>query len=171
MSFIIAPPNDQNFSQTVGTSEPNPPSLIPSSLPTSSHALSSALPQGPVLNSLSVLSSGLSGGRGSVGGTRDPSVSLSHVLSGLQEEEGALAEVLQHQPNLAHGTWACKMTCHVQAIYMHVHPAGLNTIDLGDVSSDPESLRFQYQPVDDLSQHTQTPKKKTKSVYREQVVP
>ena len=64
---------------------------------------------------------------------------------------------------------------------------GLNTIALGEVSSDPESLRFQYQPGSDaLLQQLQmsatpaatapaaaaaagTSKRKEKAVYREQV--
>ena len=54
------------------------------------------------LDSLSVLSAGTSGQHPVVGGARDNTMSLSHVLSGLQEE-GTLAEVLQEQPNLAHG--------------------------------------------------------------------
>lgn len=56
------------------------------------------------------------------------------------------------------------------------HHTGLTTIALGDVSSDPESLRFQYPPgVDGVLQHLPTPpaapttKRKEKAVYREQV--
>ena len=76
----------------------------PSTLPSSSH-----LPVSSDLDSLSVLSAGTSGAvqhpGGAGGGARDNSaaISLSHVLSGLQEE-GALADVLQEQPSLAHGT-------------------------------------------------------------------
>ena len=42
---------------------------------------------------------------------------------------------------------------------------------LGDVSSDPEALRFQYQAVEEglLQQNPAPSKKRDKAVYREQV--
>lgn len=55
-------------------------------------------PQPAILESFSVLNSG---SPAVVGVARDNAMSLSHVLSGLQEE--GLAEVLQQQPNLGHG--------------------------------------------------------------------
>lgn len=104
-----------------------------------------------LLDSLAVLHSG-AGGAHSVGGAREgAAMSLSHVLSGLQEE-GDLVHVLQEQPNAL---------AHVQ---------GLSPITLADVSTDPEVLRFQYLPAEDspLRQSSAPKKKKAKAVYKEQ---
>lgn len=92
---------------------PPPPSTLPSS---------SRLPGTSDLDSLSVLSAGTSGAvqhpGGVGGGARDnaAAISLSHVLSGLQEE-GALAEVLQEQPSLAHGEYFVLWNLKMQTLF------------------------------------------------------
>ena len=114
------------------------------------------------------------------GGARDnaAAISLSHVLSGLQEE-GALADVLQEQPGLAHGEF-CQKYLYTYSGTSKCREKASTTpslgLSLGDVSSDPETLRFQYQPgVEGVLQHLPMPpaaptaKRKEKAVYREQV--
>lgn len=100
----------------------HPLSVPPSTLhpiDSSAHALSDqdptasgtmTQPPPPILNTLSILSSDRH--PGPVGGAR--AVSLTHMLSGLQEE-GTLAEVLQDQSNLQQG----EASLHQMAIKSH----------------------------------------------------
>ena len=103
----ISAQNDPSYASAITELHPHATSLFqpPSShstLPSSASGLS-VTSDPPLLDSLSVLSAGTSGESPIVGGgARDNAMTLSHVLSGLQEE-GALAEVLQEQPHLADG--------------------------------------------------------------------